>query len=374
MSGIVLRLVATMVLIVQGACARTESRDFQVRAADGVEIHGTAEASSPRPRLAVIFVAGTGLFDRDGSFGDSNTLRDHVFKDLAGRMRARGVATVRYDMRGVRFGTADRLDRVLLAGRTTITMRDDLAAVYRWSRAKDGLGAICVAFFAHSEGMLHVARLADTGAPAPALVIGMGAGMESPAEIVRWQILGRDADSLAMMDADRDGVTTNDEVRRNLARTPSAVHGKLEPYLRPSGAWQANDIATLRAAQRAVYDHIRQEVLTHADAEPYPNAEGAFASYQWWKSWFADEEPAAKLLARWGTRTSLHYGAKDSQTPAERQIAAARTFLPAHMLSAVIHPNRGHTLGESVVLGPIDEPIAEQIADEAATAAKCSSN
>jgi hypothetical protein len=369
MSLNLLRLVAATALIAQATAAHGEIREFRVRAADGVEIHGVAEAGGPRPRLAVIFVAGTGLFDRDGMLGASGTPRDLIFKDLAGRMAARGIATVRYDMRGVRYGTADRADRLLLAGRTTITMRDDLAAVYQWSRADDGLGATCVAFFAHSEGMLHVARLTDIGTPPPALVIGMGAGMESPAEIVRWQISGRDADSLIQMDADQDGVTTNDEIRQNLARTPSGVHGKLEPYLRPSGAWQASDIAALRATQQAIYDHVLREVLTHADAEPYPSAAEAFASYQWWKSWFVDTEPAARLLARWGTRISLHYGDRDSQTPAARQVAAARTHLPADRLTTAIYPGRGHTLGESVILGPVDEPIAEKIADEVAAAA-----
>lgn len=364
-----MRRVAAIALVGLGTAAHAEGREFRARSADGVEIHGIANAGGSRPRLAVIFVAGTGLFDRDGSIGASGTPRDLVFKDLADRMATRGIATVRYDMRGVRYRAADRHDRALLAGRTTINMRDDLASVYQWARADEGLGARCVAFFAHSEGMLHVARLTEIGAPAPALVIGMGAGMESPSEIVRWQMTGRDADSLAQMDADRDGVTTNDEVRQNLARTPSAVHGRLEPFLHPQGAWKASDLATLRATQKAIYDQIVQEVLMHADAEPYPNAKAAFTSYQWWKSWFVDEEPPALRLARWGPRISLHYGDRDSQTPASRQIAAARMFLPADRLTTEIYPDRGHTLGEHVLLGPIDLPIAEKIADEAAAAA-----
>jgi hypothetical protein len=348
------------------ASAVADAQEFRVRAADGVEIHG--EASAPRHRLAVIFVAGTGLFDRDANFGKTGTPRDLVFKDLAQRMATRGVATVRYDMRGVRYGTSDRFDRSLLAGRTTDVMRDDLGAVYQWSRSPDGLGAACVAFFAHSEGMLHVARLAERGAPPPALIIGMGAGMESPAAIVRWQLTGRDIHSLKLMDADGDGTTTNYEIRANLARTPSAVHGKMEPYFHPAGAWKAEDIAALSATQLAIYDKVRAEVLTHPDGDPYPDADQAFASYQWWKSWFLDERPAAELLARWRVPISLHYGDKDSQTLAPLQIAAAKAFLPADMLTTQIHANRGHTLGDDVVLGPIDAAIADRIAEEAAAA------
>lgn len=364
-----LGLLATAVaLLAQDAATIAQGRDFGVRSSDGVEIHGIADSGGPRPRLAVIFVAGTGLFDRDGAFGTSGTPRDYVFKDLAGRMAARGVATIRYDVRGIRYAPTDKADRALLAGRTTITMRDDLAAIYRWARAPEGFGAGCVAFFVHSEGMLHVARMAAAGEPAPALIIGMGAGMESPLDIVRWQLTGRDADSLALMDADRDGVTTNDEIRQNLARTPSGVHDKLEPYLHPSGRWTKDDLAQLRATQAAIYDKVKAEVLTHADHEPYPNTDAAFSAYQWWKSWFLDGQPTAELLARWDTKISLHYGDKDSQTPAARQLDAARAFLPAAKLRTAVYPDRGHTLGDSVILGPIDLAIAEKIADEAAEA------
>jgi dienelactone hydrolase len=348
------------------------AREFTVRSADGVAIHGEAGPESPATGVAVIFVAGTGLFDRDALLGNSGSPRDLVFKDLAARMAARGVAAIRYDGRGLRYGATGKaaLDRALIAARTTHNLRDDLAAVYAWARSPAGFNARCVAFFAHSEGMLHVARLAAGGAPAPALVIGMGAGMQSPAQIVRWQIAGRDADSLAMMDADHDGVTTNDEVRANLFRTPSGAHGKLEPFLHPDGAWTAKDLVQLRQTQLAHYEGQKRAILAHADADPYPSAEQPFASYQWWKSWFVDDEPAAALLARWAAPVSLHYGDRDSQTPAGPQAAAARAHLDAGRLKIEVHAERGHTLGQDVLLGPMDEAIADRIADEAA-AVRC---
>ncbi len=344
--------------------------EFQVRSADGVEIRGEANNASPA-LPAVIFVPGTGLFDRDANFGETGTPRDLIFKDLAQRMEARGLATVRYEPRGVRHGTApdQRLDRQLLAKRTTRAMADDLAAVYEWTRSPEGLGARCVAFFAHSEGMLHVARMAAYKAPPPALVIGMGAAMQSPAQVIRWQITERDATSLEMMDADRNGITTNDEVRANWQHTPTGANRMLEPLLHPQGAWTAKDLAEVRAIQAAAYEKVKAETLSHADSEPYPNAETVFASFEWWKSWFIDERPAAELLHLWNSPVSLHYGDKDSQTMAALQIAAASSFLDAAKLKTHIHSNRGHTLGEDVLFGPIDEVIAETIADEAANIA-----
>jgi len=141
----------------------------------------------------VIFVPGSGIYDRDALLGKTKTPREFIFKDLASRMEARGIATIRADGRGVRYGAApgQYLDNALLATRTTGTMSEDLAAVYDWSLAADGLGARCIVFFAHSEGMLHIGRLADRGAPAPALIIGMGAAMQSPMHIMRWQAARR---------------------------------------------------------------------------------------------------------------------------------------------------------------------------------------
>lgn len=343
---------------------------FEIRSADGVAIHGESDAPSPQPRLAIILVPGTGGFDRNVAFGRSGTERDYIFKDLAGRLKARGVAAVRYDVRGIRYGVPPLQipDRKLLARRTTGNMRDDLAAIYEWSRSPQGLGAHCVGFFAHSEGMLHVARLAEQNAPAPALIIGVGAAMDSPVATLRWQIAERDAHSLELMDANRDGITTNDEVRANIAATPSGAHGQLEPYLHPSGAWTREEIASVRTQQAAAYEQAKKDTLAIADGDPYPSPDAPFASYQWWKSWYSDERPAAELLARWPAPVSLHYGDKDSQTHAALHIAAATKFL-AGRLRTEIHAGRGHTLGADVLFGPIDEAIADRIAAEAASMA-----
>lgn len=349
-----------------------QAAEFKVRSADGTEISGEADSKSPRPAAAVILVPGTGAFDRDAEFGDSGTPRDLIFKDLATRMLSRGIATVRFDLRGVRYGVPREqvLDRKLLASRTTRTMRDDVAAVYAWARSPQGLGARCIVFFVHSEGMLHVARMAESGAPQPALVIGMGAGMQAPSAIVRWQIMGRDGDSLEMMDTNRDGIVTNEEVRANISRTPSGVHGTAEPFLHPSGAWTAKDIAQLRATQAAVYDQQRREALAHADTDPHPSADAAFASFEWWKSWFLDDKATGTRLAGWAVPISLHYGDRDSQTPGAAQIASAREHVPAGRLKTKVHAERGHTLGPHVALGPMDEKIADEIAGEAAAVAR----
>lgn len=347
--------------------ATAETRVFQVRSMDGTAIAGQADLPSRRSRTAVVFVPGTGEFDRDAGFGPAGA---PVFKDIAGRMNASGVATVRYDLRGVRYGVpaAAKLDHKLLAGRTTTTMRDDLKAVYDWTRSPAGLGAKCVIFFAHSEGMVHVARLAASGAPSPLLVIGMGAPMESPKAAVKWQMTEREPYSLELMDKDRDGRTTHAEIRAHINETPAGAFGVLDPYLIPGG-WGRAEIAQLRINQLALYEKTRAEILPHRDTDPYPNVAAAFASYQWWKSWFLDDVPAAARLARWRAPLLLHYGDRDSQVNAERQKAAA-SALPAKRYTITVHFGRGHTLGGHPLVGPIDPKIADRIAGEAATAAR----
>jgi len=349
--------------------ALAEPRAFTVASVDGTAINGQADLPDAPTRSAVIFVAGTGLFDRDARFGRSGTPRDLVFADLAQRMTSRGVASVRYDRRGVRHGAppAEMLDTTVSGTSTTATQREDLAAVYQWARARNGLNARCVVLFAHSEGLLHVARLAESGARAPDAVIAIGGLLESPMSVVRWQMTERDAHSLRLMDGDGDGSVTNAEVEANWRNTPSSWVETPAPFLQPDGVWTPEEIASVTTVQTQLYEQERNRSLAANDADPYPNATTPMARYSWWKSWFTDETPAAQQLARWRVPMIFHYGSKDSQTNYERQRAAAGDLF-GNRATFVVHPDRGHSLGEHALLGPVDEALADRIATEAAEA------
>jgi dienelactone hydrolase len=348
-------------------------QEFSLPSPLGGAISGQADRATAPASTAVILVAGTGAFDRDAWFGRSGTARDLIFRDLAERFAARGLIAVRYDRRGVIRPAAPgpaRIDPALAASITTQSQRDDLAAVYAWTRSREGANAKCVIFFGHSEGTAHIGRLAETSAPAPLAVIGMGALMAGPAASIRWQAVGRDLHSIELLDADHDGVTTTEEIRARFDAAPSSVFGRIEPFILPDGGWDAADKRLLTANQTAIYETMKADALGHADTDLYPNAQQPQASYQWWKSWFSDDAPIARSLARWPSPVILHYGARDSQLLPEDQIAAAREALLAARLTAVIHPDVGHSLGEHVLLGPVDASIADRIADEAAAAAR----
>lgn len=367
-------LAACLTLAATNASALERVRTFQVTSSDGVIIRGQADLPARKGgQTAVVMVAGTGAFDRDAAFGPA-TLgeRRKLFKDLAARLNARGVAAVRYDKRGVGYDVPRdrRVDATLVVTATTDAMRDDLRAVYDWTRSPGGLGARCVVVFAHSEGMAHVGRLADSGAPPPMLVVGMGALMDSPKRNFRWNFAERDEHSLRLMDSNKDGRTTNEEVRTSLKRTPAAVNGTVEPYLHPSGAWAEADLLRLRGAQSEVFEQVRAATLAVPDAAPWPDAASPTGVFQWWKSWQLDDKPIARRLAAWPTPVSLHYGDLDSQTHAPNQLAQARTWLSSDRLTFAVHPGRGHSLGEDVTFGPMDPHLADRLADEMAAAAK----
>jgi hypothetical protein len=358
-------------LMLAAAVATQNPTTFAVPSADGYVINGQVDRPQGAARGAVVMVAGTGAFDRDVALGRTGSPRDRLFADLGPRFAARGVTAVRYDRRGVRYGVpaADVIDRDAAPSVTVENLSRDVEAVYDWARSPDGLDARCVVVFVHSEGSVHLAGVAERGAaPQPRLIIGMGAAMESKLAALRWQMSGRDADSLVMMDADGDGSVTNDEVRANWLKTPSGMFGRLEPLLQPDGVWTPEDIQMVRDVQSGLYEQQKTAALALADADPYPNALTPAFSGSWWKSWFLDDTPIARRYAAWSTPMILHYGTLDSQVREDRQRAAVDGVLPDGQVTWITHPDRGHSLGAEHLLGPVDEAVADQIADQAAAA------
>lgn len=344
---------------------------FTVPSADGHVINGQTDMPQGPAIGAVIMVAGTGAFDRDVNLGRSGTPRDRIFADLGTRFAARGMTAVRFDRRGVRYGVAptEVIDGSVVAGVTAENLSLDVEALMTWARAPSGLDARCLVVFVHSEGSVHLAGVAGRGDVAqPDLIIGMGAALEDKVSIVRWQMSGRDADSLLMMDADADGQVTNDEVRANWLKTPSGMFGRLEPFLQPDGVWTAEDIAMVRAAQGGLYEQQKAAALAMADDAPYPGPQAPAFSYGWWKSWFVDDSSIAARYARWTAPMILHFGTLDSQVREDRQRTAAQGVLPTGQVTWVSHAERGHSLGTEHLMGPVDPAIADRIADEAAAA------
>jgi pimeloyl-ACP methyl ester carboxylesterase len=337
-----------------------DSRAFSVASADGTQITGQVDApiGADGREPVVVLSAGTGLFDRDVKFSNSGTERDAVFADLARRFTKAGIAVVRYDRRGVRYKPADgqMLDKAVSGTSTVETQRDDLAAVYDLARGESA----CVALLGHSEGAQHIANLAVTGAPAPDMVVGIGASLQAPADVFKWQSAERDAFSLRMMDADGDGTTTNDEVRANLETTPSAAYGMLAPFLHPDGEWTPEALDQLVVTQAGLFETGKAQALAMDPDAPFPDANTPMAKYSWWQNWYTEDVPAAEKLAVWDVPMLFYYGNRDSQVRYEFQQPAAGEALGGR---AEIHilPGLGHSLGSHALYGPMDEAAADAL-------------
>lgn len=258
-----------------------DSREFTVASADGTQITGQVDApfGADGHEPVVVLSAGTGLFDRDVRLSNTGTERDAIFADLARRFTRAGIATVRYDRRGVRYRPADGqvLDKAVSGTSTVESQRDDLGAVYARAQEEFGGQAACIALLGHSEGIQHIAGLAAAGAPAPDLVVGIGAPLQAPADVFKWQLTGRDAFSLRMMDADGDGTVTEAEVRANWRETPSAFIGTVDPFLHPEGKWTPEALDQLVATQISMYDAGKAQALSVDPAAPFPNADTPMA-------------------------------------------------------------------------------------------------
>ncbi len=111
-------------------------------------------ATRPAKVPVVIIIAGSGPVDRDGNSG--GMLRSDAYRQLAESLAKRGVATIRYDKRGVGAST--------MGGKLEDLGFDDFvsdaAALVSMARVNDKLGGVYL--FGHSEGSLVALEVAAT--------------------------------------------------------------------------------------------------------------------------------------------------------------------------------------------------------------------
>jgi pimeloyl-ACP methyl ester carboxylesterase len=142
----------------------------------------TRPAAATGPVPVVLIIAGSGPTDRDGN--NAMGLRTDTYKKLAWDLAARGIASVRYDKRGLGGSS-------VLASSSPVTFDDfaddavagarALAADRRFSR---------VVLIGHSEGAGLATRAANRGAPVAGVVMMAGLGRPFRA-VLHEQLAGR---------------------------------------------------------------------------------------------------------------------------------------------------------------------------------------
>lgn len=130
--------------------------------ADGVELAGTLTLpAGPGPHPTAVLISGLGPLDRDSS---PPLGRAAPFRSWADALAERGVASIRYDTRGVGESGGDPL-AWLDAGRLT----EDAAAVARHARLVPGLDSERISIVGHSQGGDIALRAAADGVPLSAV-------------------------------------------------------------------------------------------------------------------------------------------------------------------------------------------------------------
>jgi pimeloyl-ACP methyl ester carboxylesterase len=154
-------------------------RELELRVAGDRELAGTLALpdGDGAPFPAVLIASGSGPLDRD-----SNHRRApfDVARQLAGALAAAGLASLRYDKRGVGaspgdWRTAGLHDNV-----------DDLAAAFDTLADRPEVDSARVLVAGHSEGALLAVALAARGTPAAGLVL-LSCSATPGDQLLRWQ-------------------------------------------------------------------------------------------------------------------------------------------------------------------------------------------
>lgn len=206
------------------ATARAASSDITLRTATGT-IFGTLELPDARGAVPVVLlIAGSGPTDRDGN---SPLLpgKNDALKQLALALSARGIASVRYDKRGIAASAA--------AGPKETDLRfdayvGDAVDWVRMLRADKRFSRITIA--GHSEGSL-IGMIAATRAPADGYVSLEGAGR--PAPVVLQEQIDKQLASAPELRAQADHAIAELTAGRLVADPPAALVGLFRPSVQP---------------------------------------------------------------------------------------------------------------------------------------------
>jgi len=176
---------------------------------------------SQTPPPVVLIIAGSGPTDRDGN--NPATGRIDILRRLALQLAAQGIASVRYDKRGVAASLAATPDE------RDLSVERYVADVVAWSRklkADPRFGPLIL--LGHSEGAL-IASLAARPAGADALITLAGSGRPVD-QVLREQLAERlPPDQLARAQAALDQLKAGHPA----SQVPPALEDTLRPSVQP---------------------------------------------------------------------------------------------------------------------------------------------
>jgi uncharacterized protein len=154
--------------------------DIELDCHDGARLSGTLttpEGTSDRPAVAALLLSGSGPLDRDSNMTGQAL---NVGNALASALAAHGVASLRYNKRGV----GRSAGAYLTTGFEQETL--DASAALEALRRLDGIDGDRTAVVGHSVGGTIAVRLASSDRTLAGAVL-LSASAQTGAEVMRWQ-------------------------------------------------------------------------------------------------------------------------------------------------------------------------------------------
>lgn len=145
---------------------------------DGVTLAGALRLPDGGPHPAVVILSGSGPQDRNGTFRSLQP-----FAHIAATFELAGIATLRFDDRGIGKSTGD--PNVLMEADAA-----DAGAALRWLCQQPGIDARRVGFLGHSSGAVAATSAVADGAPAAFAAMLAGPGLPGD-EVMRTQFAAR---------------------------------------------------------------------------------------------------------------------------------------------------------------------------------------
>ena len=219
------------------------SANVELTTPQGATLSGTLElpeASGVPP--VVLIIAGSGSTDRDGN-SPALPGKNDALKQLALGLASRGVASVRYDKRGVAASAGAMVSEAELRFDTYV---DDAAQWIKILRAQKKYARVVVA--GHSEGSL-IGMLAATRAGADGYVSLDGAGR--PAQMILHDQIQKSASAPPELKAEADRILAELAAGRTVGDVSAALAPVFRPAIQPYLiSWfrydPAREIATVR--------------------------------------------------------------------------------------------------------------------------------
>ncbi len=245
-------------------------KEFELKTGKGVtgEINWPGGEFSAWSGNIIILVGSLAYSDRDGwsLSTPSSTWADRLpKKELADSLVKSGNMVARFENPGVRstikqcrsianqslpnqIGLAKYcVDEFASKQVTQDDMLDSIDAVVNYLKMTVPKGANKIVLFGMSEGIAHIAKIIDDRRISVAAVVAVGSPPMPLKDVTRWQFVDRVVDSVFMLDKEKRGFVSNDEVIKAFERKEIDFMSFSETLLNlKDGRWDDGNIIILR--------------------------------------------------------------------------------------------------------------------------------